>query len=193
MKSRLQLVVAVLICPAIAFAQNPPQRPAPVVSPEVLPDGRVTFRLRAPQAKEATLRGQWTRQPLVMEKGDVRAVIDVSYQSEPLLGLRVPVAMHERYRARSDRVEGIATYGKFRQFQVRTDEVIEKPDANTPAPPAIKPPPKPPLQSAWFAGSVGMPAPSAAPLRAPREGGISESCRTPSSESRLRSSGIAAP
>ena len=46
---------------------------------------------------------------LVMEKGDVRAVIDVSYQSEPLLGLRVPVAMHERYRARSDRVEGIAT------------------------------------------------------------------------------------
>ncbi len=70
MKTRLQLVVAALICPAIAVAQNPPQRPAPAVSPEILPEGRVTFRLRAPQAKEATLRGQWTRQPLVMEKGE---------------------------------------------------------------------------------------------------------------------------
>jgi hypothetical protein len=83
---------------------------------------------------------------LVMEKGDVHAVIDVSYQSEPLLGMRVPVAMHERYRARSDRVEGVATYGRFRQFQVRTDEVIDKPDpdAPPPPPPGVKPPPKPP-------------------------------------------------
>ena len=72
-------------------------------------------------------------------------MIDVSYQSEPLLGLRVPVAMHERYRARSDRVEGVATYGRFRQFQVRTDEVIEKPDADAPQTPAVKPPPKPPV------------------------------------------------
>ena len=111
---------------------------------------------------------------LVMEKGDVRAVIDVSYQSEPLLGMRVPVAMHERYRARSDRVEGIATYGRFRQFQVRTDEVIDKPDPDAPPPPAgVKPPPKPP--------------PSAARLRAPREACISESCPTPSSETRPRS------
>jgi hypothetical protein len=103
-----------------------------------------------------------------MEKGDVRAVIDVSYQSEPLLGVRVPVAMHERYRARSARVEGIASYGKFRQFQVRTDEVIEKPDPNKPSP-AVKPPPKPPPISA-------------ARLRAPRAACISESFPTLSSE-----------
>ena len=100
---------------------------------------------------------------LVMEKGDVRAVIDVSYQSEPLLGMRVPVAMHERYRARSERVEGIATYSKFRQFQVKTDEVIDKPDPDAPPPP-VKPPPKPP-------------PPSAARLRAPRAACTSESCR----------------
>jgi len=114
---------------------------------------------------------------LVMEKGDIRAVIDVSYQSEPLLGLRVPVAMHERYRARSDRVEGIASYGKFRQFQVRTDEVIEKPDA-APAP-AVKPPPKPP--------------PPAARLRAPPAACTSGSCLTPSSETRQPPSRSAAP
>ena len=30
-----------------------------MISPEVLPDGHVTFRLRAPAAKEVTLRGEW--------------------------------------------------------------------------------------------------------------------------------------
>src|SRR5437660_2560751 len=35
------------------------QRPAPIVSPEVLPDHRVTFRIRAPKASEVTLTGDW--------------------------------------------------------------------------------------------------------------------------------------
>ena len=108
---------------------------------------------------------------LVMDQGDIRAVIDVSYQSEPLLGMRVPVAMHERYRARNDRVEGIATYGRFRQFQVQTDELIDQPNLDVPAP-AVKPPPKPP--------------PSAARLRAPRATCISGSCPRLSSETRPR-------
>jgi hypothetical protein len=69
---------------------------------------------------------------LVMELGETQATIDVSYQSEPMLGLRVPVEMHERYRARNDRGEGVATYGKFRQFQVTTDEVIGKPPVKPP-------------------------------------------------------------
>lgn len=40
-----------------AFAQTPP--PDGLVSPEVLSDGRVTFRLRAPKAAEVTLFGDW--------------------------------------------------------------------------------------------------------------------------------------
>ena len=35
------------------------QRPAPVVSPEVHSDRRVTFRIRAPKASEVTLTGDW--------------------------------------------------------------------------------------------------------------------------------------
>src|SRR3954452_23932084 len=35
------------------------QRPAPVVSPEVHADHRVTFRIRAPKASEVTLTGDW--------------------------------------------------------------------------------------------------------------------------------------
>jgi len=88
---------------------------------------------------------------LVMDGADVSAVIDVSYQSEPLLGFRVPIEMRERYVARYELVEGVATYGRFRQFQVRTDEEIappassgqkspSKPSGNTPPPaPDLRP------------------------------------------------------
>jgi hypothetical protein len=64
---------------------------------------------------------------LLLRGEDLTAVINVSYQSEPLLGFRVPIEMRERYRTSDERVEGIATYGRFRQFQVKTDQSIGKP------------------------------------------------------------------
>jgi enterochelin esterase-like enzyme len=61
-------------------SQQAPQRqrqPPPVVSPEVHPDGHVTFRVRAPEAKEVTLRGEWVvdggidvSPPVTMTKDD---------------------------------------------------------------------------------------------------------------------------
>jgi len=42
-----------LLCAAAAFAQPGPSR---VVSPEVLPDHRITFRISAPKATEVVLR-----------------------------------------------------------------------------------------------------------------------------------------
>ena len=65
MKTPLLLLLALT---AHAHAQAP-QRPAPVVSPEVA-DGRVTFRLRAPQAKDVALRGQWNKDAVPMTRGD---------------------------------------------------------------------------------------------------------------------------
>lgn len=41
-----------------AMAQAPERGPV-IVSPEVLPDHRVTFRIQAPKASEVTLRGDW--------------------------------------------------------------------------------------------------------------------------------------
>jgi hypothetical protein len=72
---------------------------------------------------------------LIMDRGSVRAVIDVSYESELLLGFRVPVEMRERYDARGARIDGVARYGKFRQFQVRTDENIQTRDPTKRKPP----------------------------------------------------------
>jgi hypothetical protein len=63
---------------------------------------------------------------LLVENPEVRATIDVSYQSEPLLGLLVPIEMREWYTERryGSRVEATATYGRFRQFQVNVDETF---------------------------------------------------------------------
>ena len=46
-----------VVVPRVA-AQGP-QRGPMIISPEVLPDHRVTFRIQAPKASEITLRGDW--------------------------------------------------------------------------------------------------------------------------------------
>jgi enterochelin esterase-like enzyme len=61
MKRLFALVLLVVVAPAFAQQQ--------LVSPEVHPDGRVTFRLRAPNAKAVTLRLEATKTP-AMQKDD---------------------------------------------------------------------------------------------------------------------------
>ncbi len=56
-------------------AQAPATRPLParqaaIVSPEIRDDRSVTFRLRAPKAQEVALRGQWTKPPLPLARGE---------------------------------------------------------------------------------------------------------------------------
>ena len=61
--------------------QTPPSPPPPIVSPEVHPDNRVVFRLRAPSAKEVTVSIEGSAQPLPMQKDD-QGIWSVT--SEPL-------------------------------------------------------------------------------------------------------------
>jgi hypothetical protein len=53
---------------------------------------------------------------LVLDGAGVQSTISVSYQSEPLMGMLVPVAMTETYRHSPERVVGTATYGRFRRL-----------------------------------------------------------------------------
>lgn len=60
-----------------SFASSPtaatqqPKREPPLVSPEVQPDKKVTFRIRAPKASEVSLRGDWmTGMPEKLEKDE---------------------------------------------------------------------------------------------------------------------------
>jgi hypothetical protein len=60
---------------------------------------------------------------LMANQKGLRATIDVSYQSEPLLDCLVPIEMREEYRDRHGaHITAHATYGRFRQFQVNVDE-----------------------------------------------------------------------
>jgi enterochelin esterase family protein len=52
---------ALLLLATLAAAQQPPPPPQ---SPEVLPDGSVTFRLRMPNAKAVRVSGEFTLQPI---------------------------------------------------------------------------------------------------------------------------------
>ncbi|HZT78286.1 MAG TPA: hypothetical protein VFA27_16645 [Vicinamibacterales bacterium] len=56
---------------------------------------------------------------IVARSGDLRGTIDVSYQSEPVHGLMLPIEMHEWYESRKSgsKIETVATYGAFRSIQ----------------------------------------------------------------------------
>ena len=61
---------------------------------------------------------------LISEDTDLRAEIDVTYKAEPGLELLVPGEMRELYTIRrtDTRIDGRATYSKFRKFTVTTEE-----------------------------------------------------------------------
>jgi enterochelin esterase-like enzyme len=93
MMKLMRVVSVILFAGASVCAQTPtiqkpqppaasPQTPAaPVVSPEVLADHRVTFRLRAPNAKEVSVEIDGAGKPLAMQK-DVEGIWSAT--SEPL-------------------------------------------------------------------------------------------------------------
>src|ERR1700675_4509415 len=80
---RILIFLAILFVPGATQAQTPPLQkqkpqtterqtpPSPVVSPEVLPDHRVTFRFRAPNAKEVSVQIESASKPLAMQKDEV--------------------------------------------------------------------------------------------------------------------------
>jgi len=89
--------------------------------------GRPTL-VRTPRGSDRPLEGRLWVEPatgrvlmseLIAGDDDLRAVIAVSYQSEPLLGFLVPVEMRERYEARTTGalIEGLATYAGFRPLE----------------------------------------------------------------------------
>jgi hypothetical protein len=66
---------------------------------------------------------------LVVEAKAVRSTFRVSFRSEPVAGLPVPVEMRETYTAKKRfyTLEGTATYSNFRQFSVTTVESVGEP------------------------------------------------------------------
>ncbi len=56
----------------------------------------------------------------------IPAEVVTTYRHDDELGIEVPAEMRDYYPYGRGDVRGVATYGRFRRFQVRTDEVIGK-------------------------------------------------------------------
>jgi hypothetical protein len=88
--------------------------------------------VRTENRKDIPSRGRFWIEPdtgrvlmseLIVKSRAITATVDVSYQSEPLVGLLVPIEMRENYEDRHGaHIVGAATYGRFRQFQVSVGE-----------------------------------------------------------------------
>ena len=67
---------------------------------------------------------------LVLDHPDVDSLITVRYGADDTLGHVVPVEMRERYNNRRSRsrVDGTATYSRFRRFRVEVDEGAAEPE-----------------------------------------------------------------
>ena len=78
---------------------------------------------------EAT--GTITRTELHADDTGVEAAVIVSFELEPSVNTWVPRRMEDRFKRRGDpsEVRGVATYSRFRRFQVSTSEDIAAPDA----------------------------------------------------------------
>jgi hypothetical protein len=86
--------------------------------------GRGTI-IRRPDGRDMPARGRFWINPangsvliseLIVDGGNVRATVTVSYQSEPLMGFLVPIEMRESYVRYGERISGHAEYGKFRML-----------------------------------------------------------------------------
>jgi hypothetical protein len=78
---------------------------------------------------EAT--GTITRTELHADDTGVEAAVTVVFELEPAVSTWVPRRMEDRFKRRGDTAEvrGVATYSRFRRFQVSTSEDIATPDA----------------------------------------------------------------
>lgn len=63
------LFLCAVFTTTLAFGDSPSPND-PVFSPQIAADNAVTFRLKAPAAKDVTLRAQWTKDKLSLTKGD---------------------------------------------------------------------------------------------------------------------------
>jgi len=78
---------------------------------------------------EAT--GAITKTELHAEDTGVDAEVVVSFEVDAALGKWVPKRMDDRFKRRGDQseVRGVATYSRFRRFQVSTSEEVASPDS----------------------------------------------------------------
>jgi formylglycine-generating enzyme required for sulfatase activity len=74
------------------------------------------------------ITGRVMKTELLVEQPAIRALITTTFQLDERMGIAVPLEMRERYTLENgNKVTTVATYGRFRRFDVNADEVVHTP------------------------------------------------------------------
>jgi hypothetical protein len=77
--------------------------------------------------------GHVVKTELLIDDAMIAARVTTTFRADPRLQIHVPQEMVEEYKPTGGgRVSGKATYGRFRQFAVKTEEEIQKPETPRP-------------------------------------------------------------
>jgi hypothetical protein len=73
--------------------------------------------------------GRVVRTEMDASNVNIQARVTTVFAADDGLGIHVPVEMQYRFRRGTlgSELRGTATYGRFRQFEVRTEEKVERP------------------------------------------------------------------
>jgi hypothetical protein len=87
--------------------------------------------------------GRVVKAEIRVEVKDLKANLTTTFRSDERLGLDVPGEFREEYDLRDSRVSGVASYTRFRKFEVKSTEELAPPPP-APEPPAPEPAAPPP-------------------------------------------------
>jgi len=84
--------------------------------------------------------GRVVKAEVRVEVPDVKANLTTTFRSDERLGIDVPNELREEYDMRDSRVSGVATYARFRKFEVKSSEELAPPPQGPPEPETEKKP-----------------------------------------------------
>jgi len=76
--------------------------------------------------------GRVVKSEVRVEVRDVKARLETTFRNDERLGIDVPNEFREEYDLRDSRVSGVASYARFRKFEVKSSEELAPPPAGPP-------------------------------------------------------------
>jgi len=83
--------------------------------------------------------GRVVKTEVRVEERGVKAILTTAFRPDERLGIDVPTEMREDYELADSHVSGVATYGRFRRFEVKATEEVTTPDPGATPEPAAAP------------------------------------------------------
>ena len=79
-----------------------------------------------------TSTGRVVKTEVRVETNGVKANLTTTFRTDERLGIDVPSEFREEYDLRDSRVSGVASYSRFRKFEVKSSEELATPAADSP-------------------------------------------------------------